>query len=90
MSDAHEIEPFTKEGLVKRLIKFVSSDDQVRHLFCVPEEPSLTKVTVNQCCRKSEFSGVAHVCRRRRVRGGGYTSPNKVQQRNYRGMETGT
>jgi len=29
-TDVPRVEPFTKDGLLKRLVKFVSSDDQVR------------------------------------------------------------
>jgi len=46
-----EVEPFTKEGLLKRLIKFVTGDDQVRPIHSSTLEDPLTKTAVNKCCQ---------------------------------------
>ena len=49
--DVPETEPFTKEGLLRRLVGFVSGDDQVRPLPFTLGDHSLTKITVNKCGR---------------------------------------
>jgi hypothetical protein len=47
-SDAPEIEPFSRDGLLRHLVEFVSSDDQVRSLHFTLEGSSLTTPTVDK------------------------------------------
>lgn len=48
-SDTPKIEPFTKDGLLKHLIEFISSDDQVCSIQFMLEEPLLTDAAVDKC-----------------------------------------
>ena len=43
-SDAPKVDPFTRDGLLRRLVKFVSGNDQVHSIVCVLGEPSLIKL----------------------------------------------
>ena len=90
MPDVPEAEPFTREGLLKRLIKFITSDDQVRYISLMLGDPQLTEIAVDKCHQQSELPGAAYLHRWQHMLGRRHTSSNEVYEGDNRCMEAGT
>jgi hypothetical protein len=74
-------EPFTREGLLKHLIEFVSSDNQVCSILLSSEGLRLNNLVVNKCGQQSLLLEVACVRGRWIMYRRRYTALNKIHKR---------